>query len=104
MTADHKTFALKRIRLSGCEKDAVSGFEDEIRLLGNLKGLSNIIQLVDFEVRFDCESGGGEKLTPRMCGSYKVISRTHVPRSLPAYISLHTKPVSILSAPIQTIP
>jgi len=50
MTADHKMFALKRIRLSGCEKDAVSGFEDEIRLLTQLKGLGNIIQLVDYEV------------------------------------------------------
>eukprot|EP00959_Pyramimonas_sp_CCMP1952_P033437 701949-Pyramimonas_sp.AAC.1 len=50
MAPNNKIYALKRIRLQGCERDAVSGFEDEIRLLTRLRGRHNIVQLMDFEV------------------------------------------------------
>ncbi|EEH60897.1 uncharacterized protein MICPUCDRAFT_5544, partial [Micromonas pusilla CCMP1545] len=50
-----KTYALKRIRLQGREKETVAGFLDEIRLLQNLRGKHNIIQLVDAEV---CKNEG----------------------------------------------
>ena len=50
-----KTYALKRIRLAGREKEPVAGFMDEIRLLQGLRGRDNIIQLVDAEV---CKSEG----------------------------------------------
>ena len=50
MGPGNKIYALKRIRLTGCERDTVSGFEDEIRLLTRLKGRGNIVQLIDFEV------------------------------------------------------
>ena len=50
-----KTYALKRIRLQGREKETIAGFMDEIRLLQGLRGRDNIIQLVDAEV---CKSEG----------------------------------------------
>ena len=50
-----KTYALKRIKLAGREKETVAGFMDEIRLLQGLRGRDNIIQLVDAEV---CKSEG----------------------------------------------
>ena len=42
-----KTYALKRIRLQGREKETIAGFMDEIRLLQGLRMWDNIIQLVD---------------------------------------------------------
>ncbi|KAK3240555.1 hypothetical protein CYMTET_49611 [Cymbomonas tetramitiformis] len=51
MAPNKKIYALKRIRLTGREgHDAVSGFEEEIKLLDRLKGCHNIVQLVDFEI------------------------------------------------------
>ena len=50
-----KTYALKRIRLQGREKETIAGFMDEIRLLQGLRGRDNIIQLVDAEV---CKNEG----------------------------------------------
>jgi serine/threonine-protein kinase TTK/MPS1 len=50
-----KTYALKRIRLQGREKETIAGFMDEIRLLQSLRGKDNIIQLVDAEV---CKTEG----------------------------------------------
>ena len=50
-----KTYALKRIRLQGREKETIAGFMDEIRLLQSLRGKENIIQLVDAEV---CKTEG----------------------------------------------
>jgi len=50
MAPNKKIFALKRIRLNGCEAEAASGFLDEITLLTKLRGKSNIIQLIDSEV------------------------------------------------------
>ena len=50
-----KTYALKRIRLQGREKETIAGFMDEIRLLQGLRGRDNIIQLVDAEV---CKAEG----------------------------------------------
>jgi serine/threonine-protein kinase TTK/MPS1 len=50
MAPNKKIFALKRIRLNGCDAEAASGFLDEITLLAKLRGKSNIIQLIDSEV------------------------------------------------------
>lgn len=50
MAPNKKIFALKRIRLSGCDAEAAAGFLDEITLLNRLRGRSNIIQLIDSEV------------------------------------------------------
>ncbi|KAL4539201.1 hypothetical protein Ndes2526B_g02541 [Nannochloris sp. 'desiccata'] len=50
MAPNKKIFALKRIRLNGCDTEAASGFLDEITLLTKLRGKSNIIQLIDSEV------------------------------------------------------
>ena len=50
-----KTYALKRIRLQGRERETIEGFMDEIRLLQGLRGRDNIIQLVDAEV---CKAEG----------------------------------------------
>lgn len=49
MAPNKKIFALKRIRLNGCDAEAASGFLDEITLLSKLRGKSNIIQLIDSE-------------------------------------------------------
>lgn len=51
MAPNRKIFALKRIRLAGRDAEAASGFMDEISLLTSLRGKSNIIQLIDAEVR-----------------------------------------------------
>lgn len=50
MAPNRKIFALKRIRLSGRDVEAATGFLDEINLLSRLKGAPNIIQLIDAEV------------------------------------------------------
>ena len=50
MAPNKKIFALKRIRLNGCDAEAAAGFLDEITLLTKLRGKSNIIQLIDSEV------------------------------------------------------
>lgn len=50
MAPNKKIFALKRIHLNGRDKEAATGFLDEITLLTRLKGKSNIIQLIDSEV------------------------------------------------------
>lgn len=51
MVSPHrKIFALKRIRLSGHDKESAQGFVDEIHLLRQLQGKENIIQLIDAEV------------------------------------------------------
>ena len=50
MAPTRKIYALKRIRLSGRDREAAAGFIDEIALLQRLRGHSNIIQLVDAEV------------------------------------------------------
>ena len=50
MAPNKKIFALKRIRLTGCDVEAANGFIDEIMLLTKLRGKSNIIQLIDSEV------------------------------------------------------
>jgi serine/threonine-protein kinase TTK/MPS1 len=50
MAPNRKIFALKRIRFSGRDPEAASGFLDEITLLNRLRGASNIIQLIDSEV------------------------------------------------------
>lgn len=51
MAPNRKIFALKRIRLTGRDTEAAAGFMDEITLLKSLRGKSNIIQLIDAEVR-----------------------------------------------------
>lgn len=51
MAPSRKIFALKRIRLTGRDHEAAAGFIDEITLLQRLRGHSNIIQLIDAEVR-----------------------------------------------------
>jgi serine/threonine protein kinase len=51
MAPNRKIFALKRIRLTGRDREAAAGFIDEITLLQRLRGHSNIIQLIDAEVR-----------------------------------------------------
>jgi serine/threonine-protein kinase TTK/MPS1 len=50
-----KTYALKRIKTQGREKETIDGFMDEIRLLQGLRGRDNIIQLIDAE---SCRSEG----------------------------------------------
>jgi serine/threonine-protein kinase TTK/MPS1 len=50
MAPNRKIFALKRIKLTGRDAEAASGFIDEISLLQRLRAKSNIIQLVDAEV------------------------------------------------------
>lgn len=50
MAPNRKIFALKRIRFSGRDPEAASGFLDEITLLNRLRGAPNIIQLIDSEV------------------------------------------------------
>lgn len=50
MAPNRKIFALKRIRLTGRDAEAASGFIDEIRLLQSLRSQPNIIQLIDAEV------------------------------------------------------
>ncbi len=50
MAPNRKIFALKRIRLQGRDREAASGFIDEITLLQRLRGQRNIIQLLDSEV------------------------------------------------------
>ena len=51
MAPNRKIYALKRIRLTGRDREAAAGFIDEITLLQRLRGHSNIIQLIDAEVR-----------------------------------------------------
>jgi serine/threonine-protein kinase TTK/MPS1 len=50
MAPNRKIYALKRIKLQGRDKEAASGFIDEITLLQRLRGKLNIIQLLDAEV------------------------------------------------------
>ena len=50
MAPNRKIYALKRIRLTGRDREAAAGFIDEITLLQRLRGHSNIIQLIDAEV------------------------------------------------------
>ena len=50
MAANRKIYAVKRIRLAGRDREAASGFIDEIALLSRLRGKDNIIQLIDAEV------------------------------------------------------
>eukprot|EP00963_Diacronema_lutheri_P001203 scaffold76_cov363-Pavlova_lutheri.AAC.15 len=50
MAGNRKIYALKRIKLSNRDKEAASGFLDEITLLRRLRGHHNIIQLIDAEV------------------------------------------------------
>lgn len=54
MAPNRKIYALKRIKLQGRDAEAATGFIDEITLLQELKGKSNIIQLIDAEARFSC--------------------------------------------------
>lgn len=51
MAPNKKIFALKQIKLYGRDPEAAAGFVDEITLLQRLRGHSNIIQLMDAEVR-----------------------------------------------------
>ena len=53
MAPNRKIYALKRIRLTGRDREAAAGFIDEITLLQRLRGHSNIIQLIDAEVRLE---------------------------------------------------
>jgi serine/threonine-protein kinase TTK/MPS1 len=50
MAPNRKIHALKRIKLQGRDREAATGFIDEIALLQRLRGHSNIIQLIDAEV------------------------------------------------------
>eukprot|EP00891_Asterochloris_glomerata_P001090 jgi/Astpho2/1090/e_gw1.00019.25.1_t len=50
MAPTRKIYALKRIKLQGRDREAASGFIDEITLLQRLQGCQNIIQLIDAEV------------------------------------------------------
>ena len=50
MAPNRKIYALKRIKLQGRDREAATGFIDEISLLQQLRGHSNIIQLIDAEV------------------------------------------------------
>ncbi len=50
MAPNRKIYALKRIRLTGRDHEAATGFINEIKLLQSLRGYSNIIQLIDAEV------------------------------------------------------
>jgi serine/threonine-protein kinase TTK/MPS1 len=43
-------YALKKIKLRGRDYPTAYGFCQEIEYLNNLKGKSNIIQLIDYEV------------------------------------------------------
>ena len=58
MAPTRKIYALKRIKLQGRDREAASGFIDEITLLQRLQGCQNIIQLIDAEV--GQESNGWE--------------------------------------------
>lgn len=51
MAPNRKIYALKRIKLQGRDREAATGFIDEITLLRKLKGHTNIIQLIDAEAR-----------------------------------------------------
>ncbi|KAM7253087.1 hypothetical protein ACFE04_025705 [Oxalis oulophora] len=50
ISSDCKIFALKKIKLKGRDYATAFGFCQEIEYLSRLKGKSNIIQLVDYEV------------------------------------------------------
>ena len=47
------------VLVQGRDAEAASGFLDEIKLLNSLAGRSNIIQLIDSEVRRGGGEGGG---------------------------------------------
>jgi serine/threonine-protein kinase TTK/MPS1 len=47
---DHKIYALKRVNLKRCDADSVQQYSNEITLLESLRGKSNIIQLIDYEI------------------------------------------------------
>ena len=51
MAPNRKIYALKRIKLQGRDREAATGFIDEISLLQRLRDHTNIIQLIDAEVR-----------------------------------------------------
>lgn len=51
ITSDCTIYALKKITLKGRDYPTAYGFCQEIEYLKNLRGKSNIIQLIDFEVR-----------------------------------------------------
>lgn len=51
ISQQREIYALKRIRLSRTDRDTAKGFIDEIMLLQRLQGKSNIITLIDSEVR-----------------------------------------------------
>jgi len=51
ITSDCTIYALKKIRLKGRDYPTAYGFCQEIEYLNKLKGKSNIIQLIDYEVQ-----------------------------------------------------
>jgi serine/threonine-protein kinase TTK/MPS1 len=52
ISAECSIYALKKIKLKGREYPTAYGFCQEIEYLNQLKGKSNIIQLIDYEVPF----------------------------------------------------
>uniref|UniRef100_A0A7S3G7X5 Protein kinase domain-containing protein n=1 Tax=Palpitomonas bilix TaxID=652834 RepID=A0A7S3G7X5_9EUKA len=51
MGPDRKTYALKKIRTKGLDRETVESFENEISLLKSLKGKDGIIRLVNYEIQ-----------------------------------------------------
>lgn len=51
LNAQKQIVAVKKVSLKDAEASIVEGYKNEIELLSNLKGKSNIIQLLDSEVR-----------------------------------------------------
>ena len=90
MAPNRKIFALKRIRLQGRDREAASGFIDEITLLQRLRGQRNIIQLLDSEVSLLMEA----------CNLANCCSSAPAPRYMYAFQESHKKrllqPVSFL--------
>lgn len=71
MAPNRKIYALKRIRLTGRDHEAATGFINEIKLLQSLRGYSNIIQLIDAEVLTmpkPCSRGLPQCIQEALCG------------------------------------
>ena len=51
MAQNRRIYALKRIKLTGRDKEAAAGFMEEITLLKQLRKKHNIIQLIASEIQ-----------------------------------------------------
>jgi hypothetical protein len=78
MAPNCKIYALKRIRLQGRDAEAAAGFVDEITILKQLRGRSNIIQLVDSQVGImPCSCLPAGQLAAMPCGCVACRSHGH---------------------------